>query len=169
MQRLLTGDCVHFLNSILAELGREHRPYSNNFPSIFRKAGDRLSTRQMTVEEKKAGWGGAFSVVGDPAFYIYIDEGEYNWGNYAGGYILIHELFHAAGSSKGYNHTQLANAAYNAAKSNPALWKELVRHGVKQPKVVDYSSEEKYVKADDWFNAAVFDFIIRFGCPKPPQ
>lgn len=133
MQKLLTGDCVHFLNSILAELGTEHRPYSNNFPSIFRKAGNRLSTRQMTNEEKKEGWGGAFSVVDDPAFYIFIDEGQYNWGDYHGGYILIHELFHAAGSSVGYNHTQM-NAAYNAAKSNSALWKELVRHGVRNPK-----------------------------------
>jgi hypothetical protein len=63
----------------------------------------------------------------------------------------------------------MATAAYNAAKSNPTLWKDLVRHGVKEPKVVDYSSGEKHVRADDWFNAGVFDFIIRYGCPKPNQ
>jgi hypothetical protein len=170
MLQLLTGECVHFLNTILAELGKEHRPYSNNFPSIFRKAGNRISTRQMTPNELKKGWGGTYSTVGDPAFYIFIDEGQYNWGAYQGGYILIHELFHAAGSSLQYDHTQMANAAYNAAKSNPVLWKELVRHGIenKKPRVVDYTPG-KYVEADDWFNASVFDFIIRYGCPKPSQ
>jgi hypothetical protein len=169
-ERLLTGDCVHFLNSILAELGKIVDPYSYNFLGIFRKAKDQrpLYTKRMTPEERQRhrGVGGTYSIVGDPAFYIWIDEYQaYESGD--NGYTLIHELFHgAAGSGTGYTHTDMANAAYRAASANPALMKEVQRHGIKEPRLVRYT-REGYVEGDDFFNASVFDNILRLGCPQP--
>ena len=169
-ERLLTGECVHFLNSILAELGKIVDPYSYNFLGIFRKAKDQrlLYTKRMTPEEvqRQRGLGGTNSIVGDPAFSIYIDEYQaYESGD--NGYTLIHELFHgAAGSGKGYTHTDMATAAYNAAQANSALFKEVQRHGIKGLRQVRYT-REGYVEADDFYNASVFDNILRFGCPQP--
>jgi hypothetical protein len=55
----------------------------------------------LSDEEKKKRLGGAYSRVGDPAFYIYLGEPEYAKDPY----LLIHELFHgAAGTGKGYTH-----------------------------------------------------------------
>ena len=167
-ERLLTGDCVHFLNSILAELGKIVDPYSYNFLAIFRKAKDQrpLYTIRMTPEEMKRQRlaGGAHSIVGDPAFYIFLNEHlAYESGD--NGYTLIHELFHgAAGSDTGYNHTQMATAAYYAAQANPAMMKELQKHGIKAPRNVIYTPGA-YVETDDFYNADIFNRILRLGCP----
>ena len=121
---------------------------------------------RMTAEEKKEGWGGTHSRVGDPAFYVYLDEDIFNLGD---GFILVHELFHgAAGSGPGYNHTEMADAAYNAALANPRFMKYMNRHGgLKAPRQVDYSRPWKDIKVDDWYNASIFDSTARTGCIKP--
>jgi hypothetical protein len=155
---------------MLAELGKIVDPYSYNFWAIFRKAKDQrsLTTKRMTPQEieRQRGVGGTHSIVGDPAFSVYIDEYRaYESGD--NGYTLIHELFHgAAGSGKGYTHTDMATAAYSAALANPALMKEVQKHGIKGPRQVTYTHGE-FVEADDFYNASVFDNILRFGCPQP--
>jgi len=157
---------------MLAELGKIVDPYSYNFLSIFRKAKDQrpLYTKRMTQEEikRQRGAGGTYSIIGDPAFNIVIDE---HLAYYSGddGYTLIHELFHgAAGFGEGYNHTQMAAAAYGAAQANPALKNEVLRHGIKPPTNVIYT-RGAYVERDDFFNSSVFDNILRLGCPLPPK
>lgn len=112
------------------------------------------------------GVGGTNSIVGDRAFYVWIDEHR-AYGSGDNGYTLIHELFHgAAGSGNGYNHTQMANAAYNAARANPTLMKEWQRTANKSPRSVTYTPDG-YVEADDFHNASVFDDMLRLGCPQP--
>jgi hypothetical protein len=153
---------------MLAELGKVVDPYSYNFLGILRTAKKRhLYTKRMTHEEiqRQRGAGGTYSIVGDPAFSVTIDEFvAYESGD--NGYTLIHELFHgAAGSGRGYDHTQMANAAYNAAQANPSLKKELQRHGITGPRAVIYTPTG-YVEGDDFWNASVFDKILRLACPE---
>lgn len=71
-------------------------------------------------------------------------------------------------SGKGYTHSDMATAAYNAAQANPALKKELQRHGIKAPRYVSYIPGA-YVEADDFYNASVYENILRLGCPQPPK
>jgi hypothetical protein len=163
-ENLLTEDCVHFLNAILAEL---KDPYSYNFRSILRKAKAQgpLYTRHMTAEEKKKALGGAHSRVGAPDFYIFLDEGSYAKDPF----LLIHEIFHtAAGSGTSYSHTEMAMAAYNAALADPVFKKHMARHGGFIPKQVDYTRPPRDIEADDWYNAGVFDRIAKIGCGTRP-
>jgi len=172
VERLLTESCIHFLNSILAELGKIRDPYSYNFLGIFRPAKDRGSfdTVRLTAEQKKERLGGTYSTISDPNFYIELDEGLFNRGDLTAGYVMIHELFHGATSSgRGYNHTQMAEAAYNVALSNPAVMNKLKNTGhAGPPKRVDYTPG-KFNKADDWYNAGIFDAVVKIGCPIPPK
>ena len=172
VERLLTESCVHFLNSILAELGKIRNPYSYNFLGIFRPAKDRTSfdTVRLTAEEKKERLGGTHSTISDPNFYIELDEGLFNRSDLTAGYVTIHELFHGASASRtGYNHTEMAQAAYNVALSNPAVMNKLKNTGHSgPPRQVDYTPGGNFNKANDWYNAGVFDTIVRIGCPIPP-
>lgn len=77
--------------------------------------------------------------------------------------------FHGAGASAQYNHTEMAQAAYNVALSNPAVMNKLKNYGTPgPPKPVDYSPG-RYNKADDWYNAGIFDAVARIGCAKPSK
>jgi hypothetical protein len=156
-ENMLTEDCLTFLNSILAQL---KDPHSKNLLDILKAAKGRLFTRNLSDEEKKKRLGGAYSRVGDPAFYIYLGEPEYAKDPY----LLIHELFHgAAGTGKGYTHFEMATPAYKVALADPAFMKYANRHGgLKEPKLPDYSKDH-----DDWYNADVFDRIARHGCTHP--
>ena len=84
---------------------------------------------------------------------------------------MIHELFHGAtSSSKGYDHSEMAQAAYNVALSILAVANKLKNYGNSgPPKKVDYTPGGHFVKADDWYNAGVFGAIVRIGCPIPPK
>jgi hypothetical protein len=158
MEELLTKDCLDFLNGILAQL---KDPYSTNFRDVLKKAKEfPLYTKHLTAEEKKKRYGGTNKSVGDPAFYIYLDEHIYANDPY----LLIHELFHGADASgTGYTHDEMAIAAYKAAQADPAFMKYINRHGgLKKPGLPDYSRDP-----DDWYNAGVFDSIARYGCTKP--
>ena len=168
-ERLLTEDCVHFLNSILAELGKIRDPYSYNFGSIFTKAkdGNKFHTVRLTPEQLKTALGGTNSVIGDPAFNVDLDQGLFNRGDFTAGYIMFHELFHGASGSVQYNHTEMAQAAYNVALSNPTVMKKLQNYGTPgPPKPVDYTRGKVSVP-NDWYNAGIFDAVIKIGCTKP--
>lgn len=170
-ERLLTENCVHLLNSILAELGKFGDPYSFNFWGIFRKAkdGQKFHTVHLTLEQQnKYGMGGTHSVVGDPAFYVDLDAGLFNRNDLTAGYVMIHELFHGSGASNQYDHFQMATAAYNVALSNPALMQRLKNYSTPgPPRPVDYSSHERYSRTDDNYNAGIFDAVVRIGCSIP--
>ncbi|HEU4712262.1 MAG TPA: hypothetical protein VFS76_11885, partial [Pyrinomonadaceae bacterium] len=162
MEKIVTKECLSFLNSILANL---EAPHSTDFNTIFKMAKTRkLYTKRLTREELTERFAGTHSVVGDPRSYIYIDEEIYNRGDYTGGYILIHELFHAAGSTIKYNHTQMATAAYAAGRAKTVMKRLMEKHGIKEPKVVSYTGD---YKQEDWDNSGIFDSIVRLGCPKP--
>lgn len=94
-EKLLDGNCVHFLNAILAELGKIRDPYSYNFGSIFRRANDneRFHTVILTPQQLRNGLGGTHSTIGDPAFKVDLDVGLFNRGDFTAGYVMIHELF----------------------------------------------------------------------------
>lgn len=159
-EKMLTEDCLKFLNSILAQL---KDPQSNNLLDILKAAQGRLFTRNLSDEEKKKRLGGTHSRVGDPAFYIYLGEAEYANDPY----LLIHELFHgAAGTGKGYTHFEMATAAYKAALADPAFMKYANRHGgLREPKRPDYSPDSQ--DPEDWYNGDVFDRVARHGCTHP--
>jgi hypothetical protein len=159
-EKMLTQDCLTFLNRILAQL---KDPHSNNLLDILKAAKGRLFTRKLSDEEKKKGFGGTHSRVGDPAFYIYLGDAEYANDPY----LLIHELFHgAAGSGTSYTHFDMATAAYKVALADPAFMKYANRHGgLKEPKPPDYSPDSK--DPEDWYNADVFDRVARHGCTHP--
>lgn len=173
LERLLTESCVHFLNSILAELGKIRDPYSYNFRGIFRPAKDRkkISTVDLTPEQEKEGLGGTHSTISDPAFYINLDKGLFGRSDLTAGYVMIHELFHAAPSSGGtFNHTEMAQAAYNVALSSPGVMNKLKTYSTSgPPKRVNYSPGGTFSKADDWYNAGIFDAVVKIGCPIPPK
>ena len=159
-EKMLTEDCLTFLNSILAQL---KDPHSKNLLDILKAAKGRLFTRNLSDEEKKKRLGGTHSRVGDPAFYIYLGEAEYANDPY----LLIHELFHgAAGTGTGYTHFAMATAAYKVALADPTFMKYANRHGgLREPKPPDYSPDSK--DPEDWYNADVFDRIARHGCTHP--
>jgi YD repeat-containing protein len=159
-EKMLTEDCLKFLNGILAQM---KDPDSKNLLDILKAAKGRLFTRNLSEEQKKKALGGTQSRVGDPAFDIYLDEAAYANDPY----LLIHELFHAAaGTGTGYNHFEMATAAYKVALADPAFMKYANRHGgLKEPKLPDYSADSK--DPADWYNAAVFDNIARHGCTHP--
>jgi RHS repeat-associated protein len=171
-EKLLTESCLKFLNRILAELGKIRDPYSFDFKDIFQKAKveQKFHTVRLTPEQLKNGLGGTYSVIGDPAFYIELDAGLFNRGDLTAGYVMFHELFHGApGSGQAFNHTEMARAAYSVALSDPAVMKRLGNYGHSgPPRPVDYTPG-KYNKVDDWYNAGVFDAIVRIGCPSPPK
>ena len=118
------------------------------------------SAQALDSRRKKKRLGGTHKSVGDPNFYIYLDEDSYANDPY----ILIHELFHGAdGSGEGYTHFQMANAAYNVARADSAFMKWMKRHGgLKEPRLADYTRDPI-----DRYNADVFDSIARYGCTKP--
>jgi hypothetical protein len=61
----------------------------------------------------------------------------------------------------------MAAAAYNAAQANPALMKEVQRHGITAPRNVIYT-QGAYSEKDDFYNAVnVFNSIIQLACPPP--
>jgi hypothetical protein len=158
MEKLLTKDCLNFLNGILAQL---KDPYSTNFLDVLKKAKEfPLYTRHLTADEKKKRFGGTINSVAAPNFSIYLDEASYANDPF----LLIHELFHGAdGSGAGYTHFQMANAVYTAAQADPAFMKWINRHGgLKKPREPDYSRDP-----DDWYNADVFDSLAKPGCTKP--
>jgi len=160
-EKMLTEDCLKFLNSILAQLKDSH---SNNLLDILKAAKGRLFTRNLSDEEKKKRWGGTHSIVSNNDFYIELDEAIYANDPY----LLIHELFHgAAGTGTGYTHLDMATAAYKVALADPAFMKYANRHGgLKEPnKTPDYSPASK--DPEDWYNADVFDRIARKGCTHP--
>ena len=159
-EKLLTEDCLKFLNSILAQL---KDPHSKNLLDILEAAKGRLFTRTLSEEEKKKRHGGTHSRAGDPSFYIYLGEAEYANDPY----LLIHELFHgAAGTGTGYTHLDMATAAYKVALADATFMKYANRHGgLKEPKLPDYSPSSK--DPEDWYNADVFDSIARHGCTHP--
>lgn len=148
-EKMLTEDCLRFLNSFLAQL---KDPHSNNLLDVLKAAKGRRFTRNLSDEEKKKRLGGTHSRVGDPAFYIYLDEAAYANDPY----LLIHELLHgAAGSGEGYTHFDMATAAYKVALAEPAFMKYANRHGgLKEPKTPDYSADSK--DPEDWYNAECF-------------
>ena len=161
MEKLLTKDCLDFLNAILAQL---KDPYSTTFLNVLKKAKEYpLYTKRLTAEEKKKRVGGAHKSVGAPDFYIYLDEDSYANDPYS----LIHELFHgASGTGTTYTHFDMATAAYKVALADPAFMKYANRHGgLKEPKLPDYSTDSK--DPEDWYNADVFDRIARHGCTHP--
>ena len=154
-ERILTESCIDFLNSILAELGKVRETYSSNFSDIFKKAKDsgHLYSRQMTPEQLKEGLGGVYSTVGDPNFYLYLEQTSFNQTDLRAGYNLIHDLFHAAASAVGvsaqFNHTEMARAAYSVAMSNPVLKKQLMNTSHAGPvKNVSYT-QKGFNKGDD--------------------
>lgn len=112
--------------------------------------------------------GGPNSVIGDPAFRVNLDQSIFGRGDFTAGYIMFHELFHAApASGPWFNHTQMAQAAYSVALSDPAVMKRLGNYGHHgPPRHVDYTPEG-YNRVDDWYNAGVFNAIIMIGCPPP--
>jgi hypothetical protein len=71
----------------------------------------------------------------------------------------------AAGSGNQYTHYNMAQAAYNAAMANPALKKEVQRHGIKGPR----ETQGRFVEADDRYNSSVFESIIQLGWPKTTE
>jgi RHS repeat-associated protein len=173
VERLLTESCVHFLNGILAELGKIRDPYGYNFRGIFRAAKSRTSfdTVRLTAEQKKGGLGGTHSTISDPNFYIELDQGLFNRGDLTAGYVMIHELFHGApASGSWYTHTDMAQAAYNVTLSNPAVMNKLKNTNYTgPPRQVDYTPGGKTNKADDWYNSGIFDAVVKIGCPIPPN
>ncbi|HXS00122.1 MAG TPA: fibronectin type III domain-containing protein [Pyrinomonadaceae bacterium] len=161
-EKLLTGDCLDFLNRVLGQL---KDPYSKDILKVLKKAKEYpLYTRHMTADELKEGLGGTHKSVTNPAFYIYLDESSYAKNPF----LLIHELFHGAdGAGNGYNHTEMAKAAINAALADPVFMKYINRHGgMPVPKEVDYSSKE-WKSRDDWPNAQIFDSLVRLNCEHP--
>lgn len=81
---------------------------------------------------------------------------------------MIHELFHGAPNSGSWYHTQMAQAAYNVAAANPSMMSRLKNtNHAGPPRAVDYTGEVN--KADDWYNAGIFDAVVKIGCPIPPQ
>lgn len=171
-EKLLTNDCIHFLNSILAELGSIRNPHGYNFAGIFRTLKDRgvFSTVRLSAEELKQRLGGVDSIISDPSMTIEVDERLFNRADFAAGYIMIHEMFHASpAAGEMYTHTEMAQAAYNVALSNPAVMAKLKNYGHSgPPKRVIYAPDE-YNKADDWYNSGLFDSIVRIGCAIPPK
>lgn len=170
-EKLLTEDCLKFLDSILANLGKIRDTYSSNFGDIFKKAkdGQKFRTVRFTAEQMKDGMGGTHLVIGDRAFYIELDVGLFGRDDLAAGYLMFHELFHGAGASAQFNHTEMAQAAYAVALSDPAVMKKLQNYGHHgPPRQVDYTSG-KYSRVDDWYNAGVYNAIVQIGCPKPPK
>jgi hypothetical protein len=168
----LTESCVRFLNSILAELGKTRAPYSYKFSDIFQiaKDGQKFRTVTLTPEQMKQGLGGTHSTIGDPAFYVELDVGLFNRGDLTAGYVMIDELFHGApASGTWYTHTEMAQAAYNVALSNTAVMNKLKNYGAPgPPKAINYDPKN-YKKADDWYNAGIFDAVVNIGCPIPPK
>ena len=157
-EKLLTKDCLDFLNRILAQL---KNPYSTDLLDVLKKAKEfPLYTRHWTTEQLKKGLGGTHKSVTNPKFYIDLNEDSYAKDPY----ILIHELFHGADASgEGYTHYDMAKAAVAAAQADPTFMKYAKRHGgLKTPKTPDYSSDPL-----DYYNADVFDSIARYGCTKP--
>src|SRR6185503_9292905 len=104
------------LNSILAELGKIRNAYSSNFADIFKiaKDGGVFRSVRLSPEALKDRLGGVSSIIIDPSITIEVDERLFNQSDLSAGYIMIHELFHAAvAAGSWYNHTEMATAAYN--------------------------------------------------------
>jgi hypothetical protein len=162
-ERLLTNECVHFLNSILAELGAIRNPHNYNFAGIFRTAKNRGVFRSVRLsdEELKKRLGGTNSIISDRSLIIEVDERHFNRSDLAAEYILIHEIFHASpASGRPYNHFEMARAAYKVAAAQ-GLSKKL--GNTNTPGVPQAGDDEK----SDWYNAGLFDNVVRLGCPIP--
>lgn len=171
-ENLLTNECVHFLNSILAELGSMRDPHNYNFAGIFRTARDRGVFRsiRLSAEQLKKRLGGVTSTISDPSLRIEVDERLFNRSDFTAGYIIIHELFHASPAvGPWYTHEEMAVAAYNVALSNDAVMKKLKNYGTPGPPKSVSLDPSKYNEAHDWYNAGVFDAVVRIGCPIPPK
>jgi len=166
-ERLLTPECQKFLNSILEELNKIHTAYSTDFATNFQAARDQNAYHVVRLPDEVRAHervGGTSSVIGDPSFKIEVDITNFNRPDFSAGYVTIHETFHGSSKSRaGYIHRQMAQAAYNVAMANPSIFSRLQNYGHKDP------PRKGPTKVDDWYNAGLFDDILRIGCPTPPK
>ena len=165
LRTILTASCAKFLNLILADLAKTRKPYSPSFMTIFNQADilGAYHTVKLSKEQLKKGLGGTSSIVGDPSLVIMVDVTNFNrvdnHGNpsYNAGYITIHETFHAApASGPWYSHFEMAQAAYNVAVAQDLFKNQSLA-----------SPRRGTDEATDWYNAGIFDAVVRKGCPIP--
>lgn len=92
---------------------------------------------------------------------IFFDPQFLGRSDFAAGYIMIHETFHASSASKPeFSHPEMANAAYNVAKAR-GLLKEMSKTNYPGPPRPGTGKEH------DWYNGKLFDIAVQLGCPRP--
>ena len=171
-ERILTKDCIKFLNKILAELQKIRDVYSSDFSEIFQKAKDsgRLYNRTLPPDKRARNHGGVTAPVGNPNFELWLETSTFNRPDLVAEYNLIHDLFHAApASGQTFNHDVMAQAALNAIQDNPEMMRQLRNTSHAGPVRRVINTPEEYNEGDDWYNGTMFTQIVRIGCPKPPQ
>lgn len=163
-EKILTSSCDGFLNAILHELSKIREPESYSFSSIFNKAVEKglIHSVKLPDGEYKKRFGGVNAIISDPSVRINVDSRQADREDLSAGYITIHELFHASpASGPMYSHREMAIAAYNVAEAD-GLLKKLGNTNTPGP------PRTGETEADDWYNAGIFDNVVRLGCPKPP-
>jgi len=162
-EQLLTDDCLKFLDEILAEVGSSRPVYDRSFNKMFNDAKKRGVFHQVRLSDEvfKTRFGGTNTIMNDSSLRIEIDERLLGRSNLSGGYIMIHEMFHASAAA-GYmlTHYEMAVAAYSVASARGLLTELAKTNGAGPPRIGT-------TEADDRYNALIFNNVVQLGCPKP--
>src|ERR1051325_10888370 len=163
-QKILTENCVKFLSAILAELNKMRTAYSTDFSKVFKAANDQGAFHRVLLSGEEIKWrvGGTNSIIGDPSLKIEVDVRNFGRSDLTGGYVIIHEVFHAsAGAGAMYSHFEMAQAAYNVAMAQGLLNKLANTNGPGPPR----AEGPTHTQRDDWDNSLIFNNVVRIGCP----